>query len=367
VGDVITLVATLLDEMGQPLAGTDVTFQVSPIGFFQGNGLQTIVTPTDGSGDAEAGLTSNETGTTTVIAETGSGLTDTLEVEFYEPVVIEGVDANTPVEVGDTAVFTASVGGTGPLTYTWSFGGEGRATGEDTATPTYLYDAPGTYPLVLTVESPFNTDQFERLVEVTRRQPASLVLEASTAAQAIDGAVELVATLFDKLGQPLAEDYDVTFTVSPIGYFVGEGQTATVLTDGSGEADATLTSAEIGTAIVTAETGDGQISDSVEVPFYEPVRITALEANSPVSFGDALHFVATVEGSGELEYAWDFGGDAQVSGQDTATPSVVYDRPGAYTVGLTVTGPYDGDTATTDVRVTGTEIHVPLIVASATP
>jgi len=54
--------------------------------------------------------------------------------------------------VGQLATFTASVGsGTGPLSYTWSFGDGSTATG---AVVTHAYAAPGSYLATLTAENP---------------------------------------------------------------------------------------------------------------------------------------------------------------------------------------------------------------------
>jgi hypothetical protein len=61
--------------------------------------------------------------------------------------------ADNPTPLGDPVQFTADVSGSAPITYDWDFGGAGTATGEDTATPTFTYDAPGTYVVTLTADN----------------------------------------------------------------------------------------------------------------------------------------------------------------------------------------------------------------------
>jgi hypothetical protein len=74
------------------------------------------------------------------------------------PVTIESLVADSSVEMptalGDPVQFTATVSGSEPITYEWDFGSdEGTATGADTATPTFTYDAADTYTVTLTAEN----------------------------------------------------------------------------------------------------------------------------------------------------------------------------------------------------------------------
>jgi PKD repeat protein len=68
-----------------------------------------------------------------------------------------------------------------------------------------------------------------------------------------------------------------------------------------------------------------------------PVHIVALDSDSPVELGTAMHFTATVEGTEPITYAWDFGGAGSGSGTDGATPTYTYTAAGTYTVTLVVT------------------------------
>jgi PKD repeat protein len=314
---------------------------------------------TDGAGQAVASLGSASAGTTTVTAETEGGIKDTLEVRFYEPVEIEAIDANAPVEVGDAMAFTATVVGTGPFTYTWVFGGAGDVSGDGTPNPTYVYDEPGTYDVTLTVDSPYDSDTLSRQVEVMRRQPASMTLGASPIVQAVGETIDFVARLFDKLGSPLGADYAVTFSVSPLGQ-PGGGQTQTVPTDGSGQAEAMFTSTEPMSATVVAETENG-VAETVEVLFYDPVEIGKLTSNSPVRVGRSLLLSSDVTGSGPLTYGWEFEGDPTVFDVTTPTPSALYGDPGTYAITLTVSSPYDSETVSHQVTIEPHRVFLPLI------
>jgi PKD repeat protein len=91
----------------------------------------------------------------------------TVEVSDCTAVMITGLTSNSPVALGEAMEFAATVTGSTPYTYMWDFGGAGTATDEDTATPTFTYDAAGTYTVMLTVENACGTDNDSLVVEVT--------------------------------------------------------------------------------------------------------------------------------------------------------------------------------------------------------
>ena len=68
------------------------------------------------------------------------------------------VATDSPVHWGQPAHFTATVTGTMPMTYTWSFGGPGGGSGLDTATPVFTYTLPGDYTVILTVTNECGQD-----------------------------------------------------------------------------------------------------------------------------------------------------------------------------------------------------------------
>jgi YD repeat-containing protein len=85
------------------------------------------------------------------------------EVEDYTFIcvdaTIDGLESDSPVPLGESMAFTATVSGSEPISYTWDFGGAGVATHADTATPTFTYDGPDTYTVTLTVENLCGMDQ----------------------------------------------------------------------------------------------------------------------------------------------------------------------------------------------------------------
>ena len=71
--------------------------------------------------------------------------------------------SNSPVMLGDPAVFTPTVTGTGPFEYLWAFGDGITSTLE---APTHTYGVAGTYTVTLTATSEWGEDVFEALFVV---------------------------------------------------------------------------------------------------------------------------------------------------------------------------------------------------------
>jgi hypothetical protein len=70
-----------------------------------------------------------------------------------EPALDADFTSNSPITLGDLAVFTSTVNQVG-VTYAWDFGDGGTSTD---ANPTYLYAAADTYTVVLTVTNGVET------------------------------------------------------------------------------------------------------------------------------------------------------------------------------------------------------------------
>jgi glycosidase len=68
-----------------------------------------------------------------------------------------GFSSNSPIMVGETAVFTNTTTGQSPISYEWDFGDGETSTAEH---PIHLYDDPGTYTVTLTATNEWETAIF---------------------------------------------------------------------------------------------------------------------------------------------------------------------------------------------------------------
>ena len=95
----------------------------------------------------------------TVTAENEAGMvseTHTITITDVPVPPEAGFTSNTPVTLGDMAVFTNTTTGTDPISYQWDFGdGSGMSTVEY---PTYAYTQVGTYTVTLTATNVGGTD-----------------------------------------------------------------------------------------------------------------------------------------------------------------------------------------------------------------
>ncbi len=64
------------------------------------------------------------------------------------------ISSTSPVTLGEAVYFTATLAGTGPLSYTWDFGGPGTGIGLDSLTPVYTYTQAGDFPVSLVITGP---------------------------------------------------------------------------------------------------------------------------------------------------------------------------------------------------------------------
>jgi PKD repeat protein len=92
-----------------------------------------------------------------------------LTVEPCQPVEIQFIGSSSPVKVGETMYFTATVTGSDP-SYAWDFGGAGSGTGLTTANPTWTYAEAGDYLVTLTVTNLCGSDDDTLPVQVEERK-----------------------------------------------------------------------------------------------------------------------------------------------------------------------------------------------------
>ncbi|MBN2001806.1 MAG: PKD domain-containing protein [Anaerolineae bacterium] len=261
------------------------------------------------------------------------------------------LDSPGPTELDEAPDFNAVGTGTHPLRYTWDFGGAGAGTALNTATPTFYYEEPGAYTVVVTATDPCGASD----VATTT---VNIYCDTPTVSAAVDAAtVELGRT------QHFTATTDGTGPFTYAWDFACHG-------GGTGFDTATpsFTSAVAGvyTATVTATGPCGVDSDIVvvEVTCDTPTVVADVDT-ATAELGHAQHFTATPEGTGPFTYAWNFGGAGTGSGATTATPSFTYNAVGVYTVTVTVTGPCGVDTDTVVVTVTCDGAEVSLAADSA--
>ena len=250
-----------------------------------------------------------------------------------------GFTSNTPVELGQTSVFTNTSTGTGTLSYEWDFD-DGSAVVTDT-NPTHLYTAVGEYTVTLTVTNELVSDT------VTQTY---VVLEALVAGFTSNTPVELGDTSV----------FTNTSTGSgTLSYEWDFGDDSTVVTDTNPTHIYTATGEYTVTLTVTNEVGSDTVTQThvvLEVP------TAGFTSNTPVELGDTSVFTNTSTGGGTLSYEWDFGdGSAVVTDMN---PTHVYTATGEYTVTLTVTNEVGSDTVvqTHTVVVSSYELYLVFII-----
>lgn len=128
-----------------------------------------------GDGSTGSGLSTShsfaQSGTYTVtFTATNSGSTSsrTCSVRVIQPAEIVTITADrSNVSICDTertVNFSANVRGDAPLTYSWNFGDGSTGSG---ATPSHVYDTPGTYTVTLTLSNSAGSDTRTMTITVT--------------------------------------------------------------------------------------------------------------------------------------------------------------------------------------------------------
>lgn len=92
--------------------------------------------------------------------------TDTVPVAILCDEPAGTLASDSPVGLGQPMHFTATITGTGPLTYTWDFGGPGSDMGAQTLAPVYTYTAAGDFVVSLVVTGPCGAETISGTVTV---------------------------------------------------------------------------------------------------------------------------------------------------------------------------------------------------------
>jgi uncharacterized repeat protein (TIGR01451 family) len=253
--------------------------------------------------------------------------------------LVAGFISNSPVILGELAVFTNTTTGPGTITYEWDFG-DGETSQEEH--PSHLYESPGVYQVTLTATNEYETDTATGTFEVVDQ----LVAGFTSNSPVILGEL---AVFTNTTTGPGTITYEWDF---------GDGETSqeehpSHLYESPGVYQVTLAATneyETDTA-----TGAFEVVDQL---------VAGFTSNSPVVLGELAVFTNTTTGPGTITFEWDFG-DGETSTE--TSPSHLYESPGVYQVTLTATNEYETDTATgtfevVDQLVAGFTSNSPVIL-----
>jgi uncharacterized repeat protein (TIGR01451 family) len=107
-----------------------------------------------------------------VSSNSGSGSAQAAFTIAESPVLLVSFTSNSPVVLGQPAIFTNATEGYGPISYSWDFGDDTPIATDPN--PTHIYAAAGVYTVTLTAENPFETGSYTGSFRVL--QPASITI-----------------------------------------------------------------------------------------------------------------------------------------------------------------------------------------------
>jgi PKD repeat protein len=276
---------------------------------------------------------------------------------------IVDLDADSPVELGQTTHFTAAVQGAQPITYTWDFDSDGSAeqTGVGLDTVSHTYIATGTYTATLAVNNVCGVEDVATVNVTVGEVPCQAVqIEALVADPALTAGLPAYFTATVSGSQPITYSWD----------FEGDGSAEQI---GVGLDAVTHTYAVAGPYTVTLTAANGCPSEATETlavmveAACEDVVITDLTANSPARIGEAMRFTASLTGTTPYTITWDFGdgGAGTGTGLDTVTPTWTYVETGTYTATLSVENPCGEDEGLEVVAVEPYLVFLPVIARTS--
>ena len=233
---------------------------------------------------------------------------------------------------------------TSSLTYSWSFGAQGTATGP---LPTKTFTAPGTFPVTLTVTDEWKATNTSAAQNVTIAEPSGNSAPVPTFAQSCQGltcAVSSQGTADPNTGDVISYSWNW-----------GDGTTPS-----TGASPAAHVYAAAGSYTITLTTTDGwgkAASTSHNVNLVEPAGNTAPHVEFTTSCTSftlcQMNSSGTADAEGDvITYTWAWGDLTTAS--TTANPAHTYASPGTYTIALTVTDVW-GKASTVSRVVTITE------------
>jgi large repetitive protein len=216
---------------------------------------------------------------------------------------------------------------TSSLTYSWSFGTQGTATGP---LPTKTFTAPGTFPVTLTVKDEWTVTNTSAAQNVTIAEPSGNSAPVPTFTQSCQGltcSVSSQGTADPNTGDAISYAWNW-----------GDGTPPS-----TGATPAAHVYAGSGSYTITLTTTDGwgkAASTTRNVVLAEPANNTAPHVEFTTSCASytvcQMNSAGTADAEGDaMKYSWSWGD--LTAPTTTASPSHTFDKPNTYTITLTVT------------------------------
>lgn len=240
--------------------------------------------------------------------------------------------SNSPVDLGEPAIFTNLTSGSPPLEYWWDLGDGTTSTEEN---PTHLYAAPGTYDVTLVATNTLGSDSVSHpfVVQCDPVEGAEFTWTppAPHAGQSITFTGSAGGTPPISFAWDLGDGTQAAGAVIEHAYSQAGAYTV-VLT-----ATNCLTRTDVVSHVVTVAAGCDPVGDAA---FGWTPTVPAV--------GQVVTLTASASGTLPIAYTWDMGDGALAAG---AVVTHTYDQPGAFSVVLTATNDCGHVTVTQAVRV----------------
>ena len=232
--------------------------------------------------------------------------------------------------------FTNSTTGQANI-FSWDFQNDGDIDSNDT-NPTYRFEEPGTYTVVLTASGPGGSTTKQVTISVTNRVVPP----------------QAGFTFEPELGEaPLRVQFTNTSSGTDLQFvwdFNGDGQPDS--TEANPQHEYTSAGNYTVTLIVNSPSGNSSATGVIRVSeAVAQVPPTAAFTPSVTSGTVPLEVAFVNQSAGDItSYAWDFNGDGQTDSTET-NPSTIFSNAGTYTVTLTAVGSGGQDSASQTIVV----------------